>query len=45
MSCRVFEDINDVPGKLSGRVAVKLHMGERGNPNHIPPSDVKILVD
>lgn len=45
VSCRVFEDINDVPVRLAGRVAVKLHMGERGNPNHIPPSDVGIVVD
>jgi uncharacterized Fe-S center protein len=41
----VYDDIRKVPVRLEGRVAIKLHMGERGNPNHIPPGDVGILVD
>lgn len=45
MSFQLHDDIRDVPVGLKGRVAIKLHMGERGNPNHIPPSDVGILVN
>jgi hypothetical protein len=44
MSCKIYNDMNDIPVKLEGRVAIKLHMGEEGNPNHIPPSDVDVLV-
>lgn len=36
--------IGDVPLKLKGRVAIKLHMGDEGTTTHISPSDVGVLV-
>jgi uncharacterized Fe-S center protein len=43
----VFESIESVPLPRIGEddvVAIKLHMGERGNPSYIRPQDVKTLV-
>lgn len=42
---RIYEDIGDVPVDLTGRVAIKLHMGELGNPNHIQPDEVGKIAD
>ncbi len=44
MSHKLYDDIRDIPVELSGRVAIKLHMGERGNPNHVSPREVGVLV-
>ncbi len=41
----LYRRIGDIPVKLSGRVAIKLHMGEAGNKTHVSPSDVRALVD
>jgi len=45
MSYKLYNDLTDIPVELSGRVAVKLHMGEAGNPNHVSPRDVAVLVE
>jgi uncharacterized Fe-S center protein len=45
MSCVLYDNIKDIPVHLEGRVAIKLHMGEEGNPNHISPQDVAVLVE
>jgi uncharacterized Fe-S center protein len=39
------EKIDDIDFRLPGKVAIKLHMGERGNKTHVSPEDVKVLVD
>lgn len=41
----LYRRIEDIPVKLSGRVAIKLHMGEAGNKTHVSPSDVRVLVE
>lgn len=45
MSYILYDDIRNIQVELAGRVAIKLHMGERGNPNHVSPKDVGILVE
>ena len=44
MAFEIYGSIKEVLVDLRGRVAVKLHMGETGNPNHISPKDVEIAV-
>ena len=41
----VIEMYNKLGIKLPGRVAVKLHSGEKGNQNYIKPEFVKAIVD
>lgn len=42
----LYQNISDIPiPKLKGRVAMKVHMGERGNKTHISPADVRIVFD
>jgi uncharacterized Fe-S center protein len=41
----LYKRIDDIPVNLSGRVAIKLHMGEAGNKTHVSPSDARVLVD
>ena len=42
----LYQNISDVPiPRLKGRVAIKVHMGERGNRTHISPLDVRIAFD
>jgi len=41
----LYQRISDIPVKLEGRVAIKIHMGERGNKTHISPQDVRIIFD
>jgi hypothetical protein len=40
-----YESIEKIPIDLTGKVAIKLHMGERGNKTHVSPEDVRILVE
>lgn len=45
---RVYETVGEVPLPAYGKgdiVAIKLHMGERGNLHHVRPEDVAILVN
>ena len=44
MAFEVYGSIKEVPVDLRGRVAVKLHMGETGNPNHVSPRDAEDVV-
>jgi uncharacterized Fe-S center protein len=41
----LYQRISDIPIKLEGRVAIKLHMGEKGNKTHISPEDVRVIFD
>ncbi len=42
----LYKRISDVPiPKLEGRVAIKVHMGERGNKTHLSPQDVRVVFD
>jgi uncharacterized Fe-S center protein len=41
----LYQKISDIPIKLEGRVAIKIHMGERGNKTHVSPEDVKVIFD
>ncbi len=42
----LYQKISDVPiPRLQGRVAVKVHMGEKGNKTHISPEDVRFVLD
>jgi uncharacterized Fe-S center protein len=41
----LYHKISDIPINLKGRVAIKIHMGERGNKTHISPDDVRIVFD
>jgi uncharacterized Fe-S center protein len=38
-------NISEIPPNLEGRVAIKLHMGERGNKTHVSPEDVRIVFE
>ena len=38
------EDI-EIPKSITGRVVIKLHMGEAGNTTHISPEEVRIVFD
>ena len=42
---RLYRRIRDVPVKLRGGVAIKLHMGDEGTITHPSPRDVGILVE
>jgi uncharacterized Fe-S center protein len=44
MPMKLYDDIGKIPVSLKGRVAIKLHMGEAGNRNHVSPRDVAALV-
>ncbi len=37
--------ISGIPVSLKGRVAIKVHMGERGNKTHLSPQDARIVFD
>ncbi|MEM7815743.1 MAG: DUF362 domain-containing protein [Candidatus Aenigmatarchaeota archaeon] len=41
----LYQKISEINLDLEGRVAIKLHMGEKGNKTHISPDDVKIVFD
>jgi uncharacterized Fe-S center protein len=41
----LYQKISDIPISLKGRVAIKIHMGERGNSTHISPEDVRTVFD
>jgi uncharacterized Fe-S center protein len=41
----LYQKISDIPLSLEGRVAIKLHMGERGNKTHVSPEDVRIVFE
>jgi uncharacterized Fe-S center protein len=41
----LYQKISDIPLSLEGKVAIKLHMGERGNKMHISPHDVRVVFD
>jgi uncharacterized Fe-S center protein len=42
----LYQKISDVPiQKLQGRVAVKVHMGEKGNRTHLSPEDVRVVFE
>ena len=41
----LYKNISEIPLNLEGRVAIKLHMGERGNKTHVSPQDVKVIFD
>ena len=41
----LYQKISDIPISLRGRVAIKIHMGEKGNKTHISPQDVRIVFD
>lgn len=41
----LYEKISDIPLDLKGRVAIKLHMGEKGNRTHVSPEDVRVVFD
>ncbi len=39
------QKISDIPLDLKGMVAIKIHMGEKGNKTHISPEDVRVVFD
>jgi len=41
------ENIQDIeiPKSITGKVCIKLHMGESGNNTHVTPEDVKVIFD
>ena len=41
----LYQNISDIPLNLKGRVAIKIHMGEKGNKTHVSPQDVRIVFD
>lgn len=41
----LYKNISGIPLSLSGRVAIKLHMGERGGRTYISPTDVKAIAE
>ncbi|MBI5228950.1 DUF362 domain-containing protein [Candidatus Micrarchaeota archaeon] len=43
----LFENLEDIeiPSCISGKVAVKLHMGERGNKTHVSREEVDLVLD
>jgi len=41
----LYQKISDIPIKLEGRVAIKIHMGERGNKTHVSSEDVGIVFE
>ncbi|UCD07727.1 MAG: DUF362 domain-containing protein [Candidatus Aenigmatarchaeota archaeon] len=41
----LYKNIGEIPINLKGRVAIKLHMGDRGNKTHISPKDVSVLIE
>ena len=41
----LYQRISDIPLNLKGRVAVKIHMGEKGNKTHVSPGDVRIVFE
>ena len=41
----LYQKISDIPVNLKGKVAIKVHMGERGNKTHISPEDVRAVFD
>jgi uncharacterized Fe-S center protein len=41
----LYHKISDIPVKLEGRVAIKIHMGEKGNKTHVSPEDVRIVFE
>lgn len=41
----LYKNIRDIPINLKGRVAIKLHMGDKGNKTHISPQDVSVLIE
>ena len=40
-----FENIEDIdiPKSITGKVVIKLHMGEAGNTTHVTPEDVRVI--
>ena len=44
MATKLYGEVENIPVELSGRVAVKLHMGEMGVKTYVSPRDVAVLV-
>jgi uncharacterized Fe-S center protein len=41
----LYQKISDIPLNLKGRVAIKIHMGEKGNKTHVSPEDVRVVFE